>query len=76
MKLRVKLNKDKELKAEYQQVFDSYGDDLIIEEVPREEIFGECPIYCMPHCPVVKLSSTSTKVRPLLDASATAYNGV
>lgn len=30
----------------------------------------------MPHRPVVKLSSTSTKVRPVFDASATGYNGV
>lgn len=39
-KLMVKLDKDKELKKEYQKVFDSYESDLIIEEVPSEEVPG------------------------------------
>lgn len=75
-KLMIKLDKDKELKKEYQKVFDSYESDLIVEEVPSEEISGVSPVYYMPHRPVVKLSSTSTKVRPVFDASATGYNGV
>ncbi|XP_068229312.1 LOW QUALITY PROTEIN: uncharacterized protein [Palaemon carinicauda] len=75
-RLMVKLEHDKELKKEYQKVFDSYESDHIIEEVPREEISGVNPVYYMPHRPVVKLSSSSTKIRPVFDASASCYNGV
>jgi len=75
-KLMVKLDQDKELKEEYQKVFDGYEADHIIEEVPSEEISGVNPVYYMPHRPVVKLTSTSTKIRPVFDASAFCYNGV
>ncbi|XP_068247720.1 uncharacterized protein [Palaemon carinicauda] len=75
-RLMVKLEHDKELKKEYQKVFDSYESDHIIEEVPRQEISGVNPVYYMPHRPVVKLSSSSTKIRPVFDASASCYNGV
>ncbi|XP_064083035.1 uncharacterized protein LOC135199049 [Macrobrachium nipponense] len=75
-KLMVKLEQNKELKKEYQKVFDSYESDHMIEEVPRREISGVNPVYYMPHRPVVKLSSSSTKIRPVFDASASCYNGV
>ena len=55
----VKLDQDKELKKEYQKVFDGYEADHIIEEVPSEEISGVNPVYYMPHLPVVKLSIVS-----------------
>ena len=74
--LLVKLDQDIELKKEYQRVLDSYEADHIIEEVPSQEISGVNPVYYMPHRPVVKLSSSSTKVRPVFDASASCYNGV
>ncbi|XP_068250435.1 uncharacterized protein [Palaemon carinicauda] len=72
----IKLEHDKELKKEYQKVFDSYESDHIIEEVPRQEISGVNPVYYMPHRPVVKLSSSSTKIKPVFDASASCYDGV
>ncbi|XP_068215832.1 uncharacterized protein [Palaemon carinicauda] len=75
-RLMVKLEHDKELKKEYQKVFDSYESDHIIGEVPRQEISGVNPVYYMPHRPVVKLSSSSTKIRPVFDASTSCYNGV
>ncbi|XP_068240256.1 uncharacterized protein [Palaemon carinicauda] len=75
-RLMVKLEHDKELKKEYQKVFDSYESDHMIEEVPRQEISGVNSVYYMPHRPVVKLSSSSTKIRPVFDVSASCYNGV
>lgn len=71
-----KVNRDKELKAEYQKVLHSYEDDLIIEEVLSEEILGVSPVYYIPHRPVIMLSNTSTKVRHVFNASATGYIGV
>ncbi|KAK3892841.1 hypothetical protein Pcinc_003312 [Petrolisthes cinctipes] len=69
-KLLVKLEQDKELKEEYKGVFDNDESDHIIEEVPKQEITSVNPVYYMPHRPVVKLISSSTKVRPVFDASA------
>ncbi|XP_068200652.1 uncharacterized protein [Palaemon carinicauda] len=71
----VKLEQDKELKIEYQKVVDGYESDHMIEEVPRQEISGVNFMYYMDHHPVVKLSSSSTKIRPVFDASASCYNG-
>ncbi|XP_064102694.1 uncharacterized protein LOC135212856 [Macrobrachium nipponense] len=48
-KLLVKLEQNKELKKEYQKVFDSYESDHMIEEVPRQEISGVNPVYYSPH---------------------------
>ena len=48
----------------------------IIEEVPSKEIVHNGPIYYMPHRPFVRLSSSTTKVRPVLDASAKGPNGI
>lgn len=75
-KLLVKLDKDEDLKAEYMKVFDEYEYLGIIEEVPLEEIVHLGPIYYMPHRPVVKSSSSATKVRPVFDASAKGPKGV
>ena len=71
-KLIVKLDQDKELKKEYQKAFDGYEVDHIID-VPSEEISFVNPVYYIPHCPVVKLSSSSTK---MFDVSASCHNGV
>ena len=72
----VKLDKDKDLEAEYMKVFDEYESLGIIEEVPSEEVLQCGPIYYMPHRPVVRLNSNSTKVRPVFDASAKGPNGI
>ncbi|XP_037778187.1 uncharacterized protein LOC119574962 [Penaeus monodon] len=74
--LERKLDKDPQLKEQYFDVFTGYEDEGIIEEVPSNEIVSSQPIYYMPHRPVVKESSTSTKIRPVFDASAASYNGV
>ncbi|XP_042874774.1 uncharacterized protein LOC122254950 [Penaeus japonicus] len=75
-RLQVKLDKDKELKKDYLKVLASYEDENIIEEVPSNEISNVNPIYYMPHRPVIKLNSSSTKIRPVFDASASCFNGV
>ena len=48
----------------------------VIEEVPTDEMASMYPIYYMPHRPVVRESSSTTRVRPVFDASAPGYNGV
>ena len=75
-KLLVKLDKDKDLEAEYMKVFDEYESLGIIEEVPSEEVLQCGPIYYMPHRPVVRLNSSSTKIRPVFDDSAKGPNGI
>ena len=40
----------------------------VIEEVPERELVGPYPIFYMPHRPVVRASSTTTKIRPVFDA--------
>nr|XP_027223346.1 uncharacterized protein LOC113815482 [Penaeus vannamei] len=73
--LERKLDKDPELQKQYSNVFTDYEQEGIIEEVPSSEVVSSQPTYYMPHRPVVKESSSSTKVRPVFDASATSYNG-
>ena len=75
-KLHLKLDKDPQLKTEYYNVFHNYEQEGIIEEIPCNEIVSQHPTYYMPHRPVVRESSTSTKVRPVFDASASSYNGI
>ena len=73
--LEKRLERDR-LESDYNDVFEQYLRDGIIERVPATEIEQrEHPIYYMPHHPVVKESS-STRVRPVFDASAKGKNGV
>lgn len=74
--MMVKLEQDKGLKIEHQRVLEGYESYYIIEEVPNQEITGVNPEYYMPHHPVLKLSSSSTEIRPVFDASASCYNGI
>ena len=71
-----KLNADESLKKCYDSVFTQYLDEDIIEFVPDDQIDSSNPVFYMPHRPVVKEQSASTKVRPVFDASARGYNGV
>ncbi|XP_050505190.1 uncharacterized protein LOC126883584 [Diabrotica virgifera virgifera] len=61
-----KINKDGYLEA-YGQIFKEWLDENIIEEV-----FEEQPNrgQYLPHRPVIKPNSASTKIRPVFDASA------
>ena len=53
---------------EYDQVFQEWLKEGIIEKVNDSEI--STSVHYLPHRHVVKLSSTTTKLRPVFDASA------
>ena len=71
-----KLDRDADLSCRYNSVLQDMENDGIIEEVPEDEIVSPHPTYYMPHRPVVKEGSSTTKVRPVFDASAPSRNGV
>ena len=73
-RLMNKLDKDPELKLRYHEVLRSMEEDGIIEEV--SENYEAYPIFYLPHHPVVKESSSTTKIRPVFDASCRGPNGV
>ncbi|GFS89736.1 uncharacterized protein TNCV_633271 [Trichonephila clavipes] len=53
---------------DYKSVFRQWEDLNIIERVPEVELNIEC--HYLPHRPVIKLDSATTKIRPVFDASA------
>lgn len=57
----------KKMKDSYDQVFKEWLKEGIIEEVPEEQI--EASSHYLPHRPVLKEDSTTTKIRPVFDAS-------
>ena len=69
-----KFKQNSELKERYDAVFVEYEELGFIEEVKPEHSISQ-PKYYMPHHPVVKEQSSSTKVRPVFDASAKGMNG-
>ena len=71
-----KLARDPELEHRYNEALSQMEESRIIQEVPPAEKNGDHIVYYMPHRPIVKESSTTTKVRPVFDASAAGYNGV
>ena len=74
--LSKKLGRDPVLESRYNSAIMDMWDNGIIEEVPREESVGCGPVFYMPHRPVIRESSVSTKVRPVFDASAKGFNGL
>ena len=64
------------LRQEYDTVLEEYESSGYIEEVVDNSPSHTSPTYYMPHHPVVKASSVSTKVRPVFDVSAAGFNGV
>ena len=75
MSLNRRLDSNPELKESYNSVFIEYESQGFIEEV-SSECFTSQPTYYMPHHPVVKEHSASTKVRPVFDVSAVGVNGI
>ena len=71
-----KFNKNPSLRERYDEVFREYEKDGIVEEVPSSEYNSPYPMFYLPHRPVVRECSNSTKVRPVFDASAVGYNGI
>ena len=72
--LQRKLDRDPKLKLRYNEVFHDLERTGVIEEVTEENVPYD--VFYLPHRPVVKESSTTTKVRPVFDASAHGVNGV
>lgn len=56
----------------YGEIFQEWEREGIIERVPESEM--ENPSHYLPHRPVVKPDSLSTKVRPVYDAAARERN--
>lgn len=56
------------LLQEYQNIFDDWEEKRIIERIPSHQL-SESGCY-LPHRPVVKTGSSTTKIRPIFDASA------
>lgn len=76
-RLDKKLSRDETLKKGYDEVFHSMEANGIIEEIKEEGDLGKNnPKFYLPHRPVVKMSSVSTKIRPVFDASACGPNSL
>ncbi|KAJ8030134.1 Fatty acid synthase [Holothuria leucospilota] len=71
-----RLSQDPKLEKQYNKALVEMEESGVIEEVPNSELVSPYPTYYMPHRPVVRDSSVSTKVRPVFDASAKGVNGV
>lgn len=71
-----KLSKDPELAKQYDEVLCEMENNGVIHEVPKQEYMSLYPTYYMPHRPVVRESSASTRIRPVFDGSAPSYNGL
>ena len=71
-----RLARDPELGAAYSEALQEMEQAGVVEEVPSHELDGPHPRFYLPHRPVVKESSVSTRVRPVFDASAPGPNGV
>ena len=68
--LRGKPDKDPELFNNYDQIFNEYEENNIIEKVQEEDVPDPGNIHYLPHRAVVRHVKTTTKVRPVFDASA------
>ena len=74
--LRRKFHKNPQLGEQYDDVLQELERAEIIEEVPESELVSPYPVFYLPHRPVVKEDSVTTKVRPVFDASAMDPEGV
>ena len=76
--LNKKLDRDPDLRERYDQALGEMESNGVIEEIPAAEQ-GETavshPVFYLPHRPVVRESSLSTKIRPVFDASAHGAGG-
>lgn len=71
-----KFDGNPKLQKEYDGVFEAYEQDGIIEEIPANEMISSYPTFYLPHRPVIREDSSTTKVSPVFDASARSYNGI
>ena len=73
-----KLSSNLDLKNRYDEALLDLENEGIIHEVTTEELSSPSghPVFYLPHRPVVKESSQTTKIRPVFDASASGPNGI
>lgn len=73
--LEKRLEKDENLARAYRESIQDAINQKHLRLCTPEEVADKKNAYFMPHHPVVKASSTTTKVRPVFDASAKSSNG-
>lgn len=71
LSVQKRLAKTPELQQEYNQCIQEYLSLGHMEVATNSDI----PFVCLPHHPVIKETSSTTKVRPVMDASAKTANG-
>ena len=67
--LKIKLDKNEELKQEYNQVFDNYLKDSIIKKVANDDYGVAEKTHYLPHRAVVRCDKETTKICVVFDAS-------
>ena len=70
-----RLSKNKDLEEGYNRYLSELESSGMIEEVPSNQI-DSTPVFYLPHRPVVKPDSVSTKIRPVFDASASGSGSI
>ena len=69
--LQKRFHKNKKLFEEYDNIFQQYLKDNIIEKVPNEETDSlSCNFHYLPHRAVIRNDHSTTKLRIVFDASA------
>ena len=71
------LDKNPLLSSQYHKVFEDYQLNGKFIPVPKDRIdHNDGPINYLPHFPVIKEQSQSTKIRPVFDGSCKSFNGL
>ena len=73
-RLYSKLDKNFELREEYKKIFVEYESSGIIEEIDENSLSDVT--YYMTHRPVVKMTSLTTKVRPVFQCNIPSTSGI
>ena len=72
-----RLGRDPSLEVDYHTALSELERLDIIHEVTKEEMVSDKnPVFYLPHRPVVREASTSTKIRPVFDASCKGLNNI
>ncbi|CAI6350178.1 unnamed protein product [Macrosiphum euphorbiae] len=74
-RLETRLEKSEDLRTQYNAAMQDYLDSGHMTKVPQAQC-GVEPVYYTPHHAVIKLESTTTKVRVVYDASAVTTSGM
>ncbi|XP_055714369.1 uncharacterized protein LOC129808610 [Phlebotomus papatasi] len=74
LSLETRLNRNPDLKKQYQAAMQENFDSNFFEEVPLQEMLN--PSYYLPHHCVLKTSGDSTKIRIVMNASSKSQTGI